>query len=169
MLIKEISVKNFRSLKQVVVPLSATTVIIGENNAGKTALMEAIKAVLSRRWRLRGTGFDEYDFYMDDEVSDPRESEGIEIELLFEESETDEWPDDLVNDLSNIIQIDPDRDINSIRLRLECQFEELADAFDSKWSIIGRDGNAISGCASGGSVYFRRTGQGPQTSVSGAA
>ena len=147
MLIKEISVKNFRSLKQVVVPLSATTVIIGENNTGKTALMEAIKAVLSRRWGQRGSGFSEYDFYMDDEIDDPRKSEGIEIELLFEEAETDEWPEDLVNDLSNIIQIDPDRDTNSIRLRLGCEYEELADSFDSRWSIIGRDGKAISGGA----------------------
>lgn len=130
-----------------VVPLSATTVIIGENNTGKTALMEAIKAVLSRRWGQRGTGFGEYDFYMDDEVNDPRKSEGIEIELLFEEAETDEWPDDLVNDLTNIIQIDPDRDINSIRLRLGCQYEELAESFDSRWSVIGRDGSAISGGA----------------------
>ena len=147
MLIKEISVKNFRSLKEVVVPLSESTIIIGENNSGKTALMEALKSVLSRRWGQRGTGFNEYDFYMDDQVHDPRKSDGIEIELLFEEDASDEWPEDLVNDLSNIIQTDPERDINSIRLRLECQFDELADTFDSKWSIIGRDGNAISGGA----------------------
>ena len=60
MKLREIIVKNFRCLVDVTVPITDNTVLVGENNSGKTALLEALKAVLSWSPGRRGTLFDDY-------------------------------------------------------------------------------------------------------------
>ena len=47
-------------------PLSHTTVLIGENNSGKSSVLDCISLSLGRRWGRRGTGFSEYDLTIDD-------------------------------------------------------------------------------------------------------
>ena len=87
MFLKEVRVKNFRSLKDVDVMLDDSTILIGENNSGKSTLLDAIRIGLSRP----GTRFvfDDYDFFMDSEISSPKDSEGIKIVLIFEERKVD--------------------------------------------------------------------------------
>lgn len=57
MKLKEISIKNFRCLVDVVIPITDTTVLVGENNSGKTALLEALRIALPRSTAGRGTPF----------------------------------------------------------------------------------------------------------------
>lgn len=147
MKITEITVKNFRCLRDIKMSMGDMTVIIGENNAGKTAVLDAIKLVLGRRWGLKGTGFTEYDFFMDDTVKDPKQSDGITVDLVFEESKTEEWPSSLVDELHEIIQTDPARDINSIILRASCKYNELVDGIDTEWTFLGRDEKSLTGKA----------------------
>jgi putative ATP-dependent endonuclease of OLD family len=80
MKIREIIVKNFRCLKYVAIPLTDTTVLIGENNSGKTALLEALRIALTRAMG-RTNPFNEYDYLMMKEM-DSQTSEGIVIELV---------------------------------------------------------------------------------------
>ena len=89
MFLKEVIVENFRSLKKVDVMLDDSTILIGENNSGKSTLLDAIRKGLSSP----GTRymFDDYDFFMDSEMSSPKDSEGIKIVLIFEERTGDEW------------------------------------------------------------------------------
>lgn len=47
MYLKEVRIKNFRSLKDVSVLLNENTVLIGENNSGKTAFLDALRIVLA--------------------------------------------------------------------------------------------------------------------------
>jgi putative ATP-dependent endonuclease of the OLD family len=56
MQIKSLKIKNFRSIKELELVLGETTVFIGPNNAGKTAILDALRIVLTRRWGLRGSG-----------------------------------------------------------------------------------------------------------------
>lgn len=93
MLLKQIRIRNFRSLVDVRIPLDPTTVLLGENNVGKTAVLDAIRFMLSRAVTRRGALFDEYDVHLSDETADPRASSGIIIEAEFEESQPDEWID----------------------------------------------------------------------------
>ena len=58
-----VRIREFRSLRDLDLDLSPMTVVIGENNAGKTSLLDAIRLTLSHRWGVRGTGFQEYDFF----------------------------------------------------------------------------------------------------------
>ncbi len=50
MQITQAHIQNFRSLRDLHLELDETTVLIGANNAGKTAILEALRIALSRRW-----------------------------------------------------------------------------------------------------------------------
>ena len=64
MRITRLHIENFRSIKSLDVELGDTTVLIGPNNAGKTAILDAVRIALTRRWGQRGTGFTEYDVHL---------------------------------------------------------------------------------------------------------
>lgn len=61
MIIESIEVKNFRCLREVFTPLAEFTTIIGENNAGKSTLLEALIIF------IQGTKLKKSDFYDPDQ------------------------------------------------------------------------------------------------------
>jgi hypothetical protein len=77
--------ENFRSIKNLDIELGETTVFIGQNNSGKTAILDAIRIALTRRWGQRGIGFTEYDIHLATETDDPEASSGMAIELRADE------------------------------------------------------------------------------------
>ena len=46
------------------IDLSDTTVLVGPNNAGKTAILDALRIALTHRWSQCSTGFSEYDIHL---------------------------------------------------------------------------------------------------------
>ena len=78
MRVTRIEIENFRSIRYLVVDLGETTVFVGPNNAGKTAILDALRIALTRRWGQRGTGFSEYDIHLADDAADPKTSSGRE-------------------------------------------------------------------------------------------
>lgn len=82
MIIKKIYINNFRCLKNIRVDLNKNTVFLGENNSGKTAILDAIRIALSKN--LTPNVFSELDFYMGKGVSSPRNADNISIVLDFE-------------------------------------------------------------------------------------
>ena len=54
-------IENFRSVLNLDIEFGDTTVFIGPNNAGKTAILGAVRILLTRRWDQRGSGFTEND------------------------------------------------------------------------------------------------------------
>ena len=116
MRVSRIEIRNFRSIRHLAVDLGETTVFVGPNNAGKTAILDALRIALTRRWGQRGTGFTEYDIHLADDADDPKKSDGVSIELKVEESEPGEWPDAVAEDLDQIIQLDLNTDLRFIML-----------------------------------------------------
>lgn len=145
MKLREIIVKNFRCLVDVTIPVTDTTVFVGENNSGKTALLEALKVALPRSAAGRRDPFDEYDYYMVKAADSPQSSEGIVIELWFREDASDEWPDSLLQALTDIIQTDPVMDLDSIGLRLSSKYDALAKKMVTKWEFLALDGQPLGG------------------------
>jgi predicted ATP-dependent endonuclease of OLD family len=48
MRVTRIEIENFRSIRYLVVDLGETTVFVGPNNAGKTAILDALRIALTR-------------------------------------------------------------------------------------------------------------------------
>ena len=136
MRITNLHIENFRSIKNLDIEFGDTTVFIGPNNSGKTAILDAIRIALTRRWGQRGTGFTEYDIYLEDEGSDPKQSPGVSIELRVEEQETGEWTEALIQDLDEIIQINPATSKNFITLRVNCVWNKDDESFQPSWEFL---------------------------------
>ena len=63
----ELKVNNFRGVHSLQLLLDGLTVLIGENNIGKSTVLEAIRLVLTRGFGVRRGGqFSEYDFHLKD-------------------------------------------------------------------------------------------------------
>ena len=145
MKLREIKVQNFRCLADVTIPIGDTTVLVGANNSGKTALLDALRIVLTGNRANRGTLFDEYDYHMSKVGDSPQTSQGIVVELWFREDAPDEWPDSLVQALNDIIQTDPEQDLDSIGLRISSKHDAVAGAIVTTQEFLALDGQPLVG------------------------
>ena len=145
MKLREIKLQNFRNLVDISIPMGDTTILVGENNSGKTALMDALKIALPYYITSRKPQFDEYDYHMSMPDDRPQTSGGIIIELWFREDTPDEWPDALIQDLNEIVQTDGVQDIDSIGLRLSSKYDQTLKDFNFKWEFLALDGQSLVG------------------------
>ena len=143
MKLKEVRIKNFRSLVDVSVPLGDLTVLIGENNTGKTSFLDALNIMLGRNITGRDEPFDEYDYFMSETTDSPENSDGIVIELWLSEDRTGEWPEPLLQVLHEIVQTDPIRDINVIGLRVSSKYNDEQTQFDVVWEFLNLSGERL--------------------------
>src|SRR5579863_6808998 len=91
MRLTRIRIKNFRSVRELELELGETNVFVGPNNAGKSAILDALRIALTRKWGQRGTGFTEHDVYRPDEHGIPKALPPVQIEVTFEEPAIDAW------------------------------------------------------------------------------
>jgi putative ATP-dependent endonuclease of the OLD family len=77
-IIATVRVINFRCLRQVEFPLGSTTVLIGENNAGKTSFLEALHAAVGAGQRH----FSEEDIWLDAGERNAPKNRSIIVDVL---------------------------------------------------------------------------------------
>ena len=145
MRLTRLEISNFRSIRHLVVDLSQTTVFVGPNNAGKTAILDALRVALTRRWGQRGAGFTAYDIHLEDDSHDPKASAGVSIVLHVEESDQGEWPDAVSQALQKIVQVDTTTGCRSIALRTRCAWSEESGAFEPNWEFLNVAGQPLGG------------------------
>ena len=141
-----VEIRNFRCIKELSVNLDETTVLIGENNSGKTAFLEAIRICLER---LRGRGrgpFNEYDYHLSAERSAPADSDPIQIELSFVETDSEPWTDEVTQSLEGLVAFD-DEDHRRVTLRVTSSFNPNIVGFATDWEFLDANGNPLSGQA----------------------
>ncbi len=103
-----VRIRNFRCIKELTLDLGETTVLIGENNSGKTAVLKAIELCLDR---LRGPSsrvFEEYDYHLVDEAASAEKANPIEIELRLGETAPDTLPVELREELADVLVLRED-------------------------------------------------------------
>lgn len=145
MLIRQVKISNFRSILYAEIELGENTVFIGPNNAGKSAILEAIRISLTRRWGQRGTGFTEYDVHLCEARPDPKVGDPVVIELELQEGDVGEWPDELQAELVDIIQTDPISGKASIILRVSCQWDVAEESYVPEWQFLRVDRKPLVG------------------------
>ena len=137
-----VKIRNFRCIKDLTVDLDETTVLIGENNSGKTAFLEAIRLCLER---LRGRGrgpFDEYDYHLPDDESTPAGAAPIEIELSFVETEAEPWSDEVLQAVADLFARDAE-DRRRVTFRTTSSFDPDTGEFVTDWDFLDADGNPL--------------------------
>ena len=141
MKLTDIKIENFRGVRSLHLPLDGLTVLIGENNTGKSTVLEAIRLVLTRGFGVRRGGqFTEYDFHLKDATATPQTAEPISITLHFAEEQEGEWPDAVVQQMSEVIQLDMTAGLNHIWLQAKGAFQAESASFETKWAFLNSGG-----------------------------
>ena len=146
MRLTNLTIRNFRCIRELSLDLDQTTVLIGENNTGKTAVLDAVRICLER---LRGRGrrtFDEYDYRLASSDASPTDADPIEIRLSFVESEAEPWADEVGQALAEVAPFGAD-DRRRVTLRVSSQFDSSANDFTTDWSFLDAEGEALLGVA----------------------
>ena len=137
----DIKIENFRGLRSLHLPFDALTVLIGENNVGKSTVLEAIRLVLTRAGGRRDR-FTEYDFHLTGENALPQAAEPILITLHFAEKEENEWPNVVTQQLGDVIQLEPNS-INHIWLQARGVFQADRGVLEKKWTFLNTSGDEL--------------------------
>src|SRR5580658_1115028 len=83
MRIAQLKIKNFRGIAEADIRFGVHTVLIGDNNSGKSSVLEAIDLVLGPDRISRVAAIDEHDFYASRYLDDQGEPIPIEIEIVI--------------------------------------------------------------------------------------
>ena len=142
MILHKVSIENFRGFSKIEVYLDATTVLIGENNSGKTSFLDALRLPLTKAISRKGSLFDEFDYHLNSSDAVSGDAGSLSITLDFAETTADEWEDDLLQALPDIIVID-DNDIRHVILQTTSLFEKTLNDFITDFQFLDKDGNAL--------------------------
>jgi len=142
MKIVNLHIENFRSIRSLDLGLDDTTLLIGPNNAGKSAVLEAVRISLSRRWGQRGTGFTEEDVHRADDKSDPRTAPPVRIQFTFREASAGEWPEDMVAELDEVMAMTAEG-LNQIVLSITYTWNPDKEVFEPAWEFLNSDGTPL--------------------------
>lgn len=142
MLLRRIQIENFRGITKIDLELDRMTVLIGENNMGKTSILEALNTCMNRGLTRRALPFSEYDFYLADEKVQPADAPRLAITLTYEESEADEWPDEIAQAFPNVMQtIDGGR--QRLTFRVVASYDKMQHDFTVEWHFLDQNGNPL--------------------------
>ncbi len=142
MILKTFSIENFRGIDKLILELDRTTVLIGENNTGKTSILEALFTCMNRGLSRRAMPFAEYDFHLTARDAEPANAPPLVLTFTFEESKKDEWGDEIVQAFSNAIQtLDDDR--QQLTFRVSAKYDKVARDFTIEWCFLDREGNQL--------------------------
>ena len=142
MYLEQIKIVNFKGITNLTLKLDDTTVLIGENNTGKSTVLLALEKCLSRSLTRKGGIFSEYDYHLKDKDSQPVDSEPIELTLRFSERTADDWPDEILQVLEKVVQVGTDG-MQRVILRVRSGFDDLAGDFVTSWDFLDLAGNEL--------------------------
>lgn len=138
MFLERIDIKNFRGIKELSLELDDLCVLVGENNSGKSSVLDALRLCMTRPLTRRASVFEEYDYHLDDASAEPSREKPVEITLRFAEREMDEWPDEVSQTLRPAEQVD-DKGLRSVILRVRSTFDPHSVEYD----FLDLSGNAL--------------------------
>lgn len=133
LIVNEVSVKNFRVLKEVLIPLKRHTLVVGENNCGKTALVELLDVILSPT--SRGIQISERDLHHDADF----EKDAIEINIELRPVSGDEFAEEVKQIFYPHVDIDPDGRERLI-IHVEARYDPDEESFRCWSRFMKSDG-----------------------------
>jgi putative ATP-dependent endonuclease of OLD family len=167
--IVRVHIENFRGISLADIPLNGTSVLLGDNNIGKSTIFEAIELAIGADRLSRTQAIDEHDFHGGRYLNDGDQPRKIVVEVVIaglDEQHRIKFRANLefwrladrallgAGDVVGATQegIDP-----AVRIRFEGAYDAENDEFVSKtWFAVPRqeDGTPISECRSGDKREF---------------
>lgn len=147
MLLTNLKIEHYRGIKSLELVLGPTTVLVGENNCGKTTVLHALRACLNTlRSSGRASPFDEFDLHFDSRAADPTTAPPIVITLTFEEVKVGEWSEEIEQRLGGdggVIALMPPDDRSRIQLRVSAVFSKVTQELETTFEFLDAAGSSL--------------------------
>ncbi len=150
MKLRKLSIENFRGIKRAEINLDDITVLIGENNTGKSSVLDALRLALGRSPPRRGSQFDDYDYYLRGGGADPSSADPITLTFDFAEDKQGDWSEEIVQALAGVVVIHGD-DRQHVTIQVISRFDKTLGEFvtdtnflDAAGSPLKKKGNYLS-------------------------
>lgn len=145
MRLSKISIDNFRGIEHVGIELERDlTVLLGENNTGKTSVLEALRLCLDIVKSDKACNFSEFDFCRDETRQDLSSCQPISITLSFLESEDHLWPEYITQGLNDVVV---GNDYSAIKIRVTARYDADAGELVQSCSFLDDADNEMVGRA----------------------
>jgi len=143
MRLNRLKIENFRGITSLEIELDRDiTVLIGENNSGKTTVLEALRFGLETIKSDKTCNFSEHDFHRNGECNDLASSKPIQLTFYFAETEEYPWPDYCIQTLNDVI-------VGSayamIKLQLTAQYVASDANLTQSWCFLDDADNEMLG------------------------
>jgi len=143
MQLSSIRIQNFRGIKDMTLELEPDiTVLIGENNSGKTSVLEALRVGLDTIKSDRICNFTEYDFQRTETNDHLSKCEKIILIYVFRENKDHHWDDEVVQALNEVIVGD---DYSFIKLQVTAWFDNGDSECKQEWNFLDDNDNVMTG------------------------
>lgn len=147
MLLTSLKIEHYRGIKSLELALGPTTVLVGENNCGKTTVLHALRACLyTLRSAGRASPFEEFDLHFDSRAADPTTAPPIVITLTFEEATAGEWSDEVEQRLGGdggVIALIPPDDRSRVQLRVSAQYSKVTQEIETTFEFLDAAGSPL--------------------------
>ena len=141
MRLSKFKIENFRGIECTEIELERdVTVLLGENNIGKTSILEALRLCLDTVKSDRICNFTEYDFNRNETRQALSSCKPIVLTLSFLESETYSWPPHITQNLNDVIV---GSDYAAIKLRITARYDDDNAEMVQGWSFLDDAGNEM--------------------------
>jgi putative ATP-dependent endonuclease of OLD family len=157
MKIRRLQIENYRGIQQMDLELDGVTVLIGENNTGKTAVLDALRVCLRDQGARRASEIEPFDFHLASPTADPAGAPPISITLTFAEETVGEWPQKVAGALqrAGILQVDPGDGRGHVILRVRASYDTASNEILQDVQFLDLTGNPLAKPAPAGLSALR--------------
>lgn len=127
MFLTGVQIQGFRGLGDVRFSLTPKTVLIGENNSGKTSVLDAIRLALRSNPAKRVLPPDEFDFAVTPQTNQ------FSIVLAFDSSPEHPWPEECIQQLEGVALVD---DAGNYHVRLRYRATRTLSQIEERWDFL---------------------------------
>lgn len=143
MKLRHLKIENFRGIKSLELDFGDTTVLIGENNTGKTTILDALRFALREVRHRQGCAFDAYDFHLSNATSEPSTASPIRLQLTFREDNKGEWGDEQLGRLSRSGILQVNGECGVVVLEITGRFDLNTKEYAQDWQFLNLEGLAL--------------------------
>ncbi len=145
MKLQTLRIQNYRGLQDLELDFGDITVLIGENNTGKSSVLDALQTSLRDVRSRRSDAFDPYDFHLATPTAEPRYAPPIILTLTFGESSKDEWPAAVAGTFTRakVLQVLPVTELRQVILKVTATIDSNSGSPRHEWGFLDFAGSPL--------------------------
>lgn len=143
MFLHHLQIKGYRGFVDLTVSFEPDcTVIIGENNAGKTNVIDALYSSLRVNRTVKQGAFDLNDYHLAGREAMAGDAGPIELTVVFRERVQDEWPPEIIQALRQVPTLNINTGLTSVNIQVKSSAPAAGKEEEYEWNFVDDEGAA---------------------------